>query len=149
MTQPALTGDTTTVAFFVAGNPVAQGSKRIGRHGRHPVILDNNDKQLGPWRERVAIVAHNAMLDAGLPIYTGAVSVCLSFVLPRPKSAPKRSTPPAAKRPDIDKLIRAILDAITDVVVHDDALVVNLHAYKRLAEIGETPGVEIRVEVDQ
>lgn len=135
-----------SVEFFVPGTPIAQGSKRVGRHGRHPVILDTNDKTLGPWRERVALVAHNTM--GGAPLAQGALTVCLSFVLPRPKSAPKTYTPRAAKRPDIDKLVRAVLDAVTGTVMVDDSQVTNLHAIKRLAEIGETPGVHIRVEPD-
>jgi len=73
--------------------------------------------------------------------------VGLDFVLPRPKSAPKRSTPHATKRPDVDKLARACLDAITGVIVGDDAQMVDLRATKRLAELGETPGVEITVEL--
>lgn len=145
MTQPALTGIDTRIEFFVPGRPAPQGSKRhVGRG-----ILIESSKEVGPWRERVAIAAHTAMLHADTPIIAGAVSVCLNFVLPRPKSAPKRSTPPAIKRPDLDKLERAILDAITGTIIADDSQVISLTGYKRLAEIDETPGVEIRVEVEQ
>jgi len=66
-------------------------------------------------------------------------------VLPRPKSAPKTKTPAAVKRPDVGKCARAILDAITGVVIVDDAQVTDLHATKRLAELGEPPGVRITV----
>lgn len=125
------------VELFVPGKPAPQGSKRhIGRG-----ILIESSKDLGPWRERVALAAHGAM--CGRPLITGPVSVLLIFVLPRPKSAPKRTTPPASKRPDLDKLARAILDAITNVVICDDAQVTNLHAFKRIAEIDETPGARI------
>ncbi len=79
----------------------------------------------------------------------GPVTVALEFVLPRPKSAPKTRTPAATKRPDVDKLARAILDAITGICVADDAQVTHLCAKKRLGEIGETPGVHIRIEQEQ
>ena len=130
----------TAVTFTVPGKPAPQGSKRhVGRG-----ILIESSKEVGPWRERVALAAHNAM--AGCELITAAVTVRLDLVLPRPKSTPKTYTPPAAKRPDVDKLARACLDAITGVIVADDSQIVDLHATKRLAEHGETPGVAITVE---
>ena len=131
----------TTIAFTVPGKPAPQGSKRhVGRG-----MMVESSKELGPWRERVALCAHNAM--CGRSLLDGAVRVRLDLTLPRPKSAPKRSTPPAVKRPDVDKLARAILDAITGIIVRDDSQIVDLHATKRLAELGETPGVAITVEL--
>lgn len=130
-----------SIAFHVPGRPAPQGSKRhVGRG-----ILIESSKAVGPWRERVALAAHGVM--AGRPLISDAVVVRLAFVMPRPQSAPKRSTPAASKRPDIDKLVRAVLDAITDVVLTDDSLIVDLRATKRLAESGEAPGVNVVVEV--
>ena len=65
----------------------------------------------------------------------------LEFVMPRPKSTPKKSTPAAIKRPDLDKLVRAVMDAITGVVVVDDSQIVHLVATKRIAELDEQTGV--------
>jgi crossover junction endodeoxyribonuclease RusA len=130
-----------TIRFFAPGSPAPQGSKRhVGRG-----IMVESSRAVGPWRERVALAAHNAMLTAGLTPFTGAVVVGLSFVLPRPKSTPKRFTPPAVKRPDCDKLTRAVFDSLSGIVYLDDSQVIDLHATKRLAEIGETPGVDITV----
>lgn len=141
MTTRGLDLSPTAIQFTVPGKPAPQGSKRhVGRG-----VLVESCKELGPWRERVAIAAHNAMTSGRLTIFTGAVTVAINFVLPRPKSTPKL-TPAAVKRPDIDKLVRAILDAITNVVIADDSQVVNLIASKSIAEIGEAPCAEIRVE---
>lgn len=127
------------IEFFVPGKPAPQGSKRhVGRG-----ILVESSRDLGPWRERVALTAHNAMKSISL--HSGAVTVIITFVLPRPKSTPKTQTPPAIKRPDVDKLARAILDAITGIVISDDSQIVNLHATKRLAELDETPGAHIEI----
>jgi crossover junction endodeoxyribonuclease RusA len=127
------------ITFTVPGKPAPQGSKRhVGRG-----ILVESSREVGPWRERVALVARGAM--DGRPIITGAVAIDVEFVLPRPKSTPKRRTPLATKKPDLDKLIRAAGDAITDVVIADDSQVVDLHGTKRLAEIGEPPGAHIVV----
>lgn len=125
------------IAFFVPGRPAPQGSKRhVGRG-----ILIESSKDVGPWRERIALAAHSHAER----LLAGPVGVRLDFVMPRPKSAPKRTTPPAIRRPDTDKLARACLDALTGICFHDDSQVTNLHATKRLAQPDETPGVHITV----
>ncbi|WP_063824721.1 RusA family crossover junction endodeoxyribonuclease [Nocardia pseudovaccinii] len=123
--------------LFVPGKAIEQGSKRHVGGGR---MVEAN-KGLGPWRERVALAAHGH----GFTVLTGAVVVDLEFVRPRPVSTPKSRTPPATKKPDIDKLSRAILDALTGIAFGDDAQVTDLRSRKRLAERGETPGVYIAV----
>lgn len=129
------------ISFFVPGAPAPQGSKRHVGHG----ILVESSKQVKPWRSDVKTAAWVTMSNSGLTPFDGPVTASLEFVMPRPKSAPKRTTPPAVKRPDIDKLIRAVLDAVKDVVWLDDSQVTVLHSRKRLAEIGETPGLYMTV----
>ena len=126
------------ITFTVPGKAASQGSKRHVGGGR----MIESSKDLGPWRERVALVASAAMSG---PLLTGAVAVELAFVLPRPVSTPKRVTPPAIRRPDLDKLTRAIFDAITNVVIADDSQVVALLATKRLADVGEPAHVRIQI----
>lgn len=127
--------------MFVAGRPAPQGSKRHVGHG----IMVESSKALPAWREAVRWTA--AAKWARRPVIDGPVGLQLEFVMPRPASTPKRSTPAATKKPDASKLLRAVEDAITDAGVwRDDSLVVDLHVSKRLAEIGETPGCHIRIE---
>ncbi|HEY2763331.1 MAG TPA: RusA family crossover junction endodeoxyribonuclease [Pseudonocardiaceae bacterium] len=131
--------ETTAVELdvFVPGRPAAQGSKRhLGRG-----VLVEQSKAVGPWRQQVAWCARQARGPAEL--LDCALVLQLEFVMPRPASTPKLSTPPAVKRPDIDKLSRAICDALSVVIWRDDSLVVDLHARKRIAEIGEAPGCRI------
>lgn len=135
----------TSVEIFVPGKAAPQGSKRhVGRG-----ILVESSKDVKPWRESIrwAFLGMSATARAFWPLQ-GPVVVELEFVLPRPKSAPKRTTPPAVKRPDIDKLQRAVLDAIGSAGVWgDDAQVVEIRARKRLAELTEVPGCRIRIAV--
>ena len=71
-------------------------------------------------------------------VLTGPVEVLLHFELARPKSA-RRLLP--STKPDLDKLARAVLDALTGVVFKDDAQVVDLRVTKRYG----TPGVHVIV----
>lgn len=124
-----------TWSFVVYGTPVTQGSKTRTRYG----LRDANGTRLRPWREAVK----HAALDAGIPRIDGPVSVSLRFAFARPRShfgtgrnvSNLRSGAPAypANRGsgDIDKLCRAVLDALTDAGVWgDDSQVVCLTAVK-------------------
>lgn len=134
-----------TITIRVDGNPAPQGSKTYKgttRTGR--AILVESSNRLKPWRAHVAAQVRTAM--RGRQPFDGAVHVRCDFVMPRPKSLPKsRPTPPAIKRPDGDKLARAILDAITGTAIHDDSQVTDLHATKRIAEPDEPAGVTITI----
>ena len=128
----------------VEGIPAPQGSKRYVGNGR----MIESSKKLKPWREKVRHDANVAAMEAGLwkPI-AGPVALRLDFILPRPKYLKNKPTPPATKRPDWDKLSRAICDSLTDARIWvDDAQVVVAQVTKRIAEPGEEPGVEIRIE---
>ena len=74
-----------------------------------------------------------------------AVEVDIVFYMPKPASAPKKWVP-MVKRPDIDKLGRAVLDALTDVVFEDDSQVTDLLLHKRyISEEHPDPGAQITV----
>lgn len=127
----------TATTFRVDGIPAPQGSKRhVGRG-----ILIESSKALKPWRERIAWTAR----EHGVPLRTGAVTVQLAFVMPRPVSTPKRRTPPAMRKPDLDKLTRGVFDALSGLCFEDDARIVDLRATKRLAAVGEQPGLTITI----
>lgn len=105
--------------FFVSGTPVPQGSLKFIK-GR---AIHQGAERLALWR---ADIAHMAKLYMNQKI-EGAVYVKLSFRLPVPKTV-KRSRPYV--RPDIDKLIRAVLDGLTGVVYDDDAQVCRVASEK-------------------
>lgn len=141
-----MTGDANdsfeSLAFFVEGHPVPQGSKRIVGVGGRPRLIDTNANHLKPWRAKVTAVAVEALAGRDPIPRDVPVRVVLEFLMPRPKSV-RRVWPTVP--PDIDKTIRAILDALTDAGVWgDDSQVVSLSAVKRYAD--DMPGVNVRVE---
>lgn len=135
---------TLALDLFVPGRPRPQGSKRALGRGR----MVESSVHLKPWREVVALYARLDLagrrpIERLVPVHT-----VIEFVMPRPKGAPKRSTPPMIRQPDLDKMLRAIGDALTGVVWTDDAQVTATYTLKRYAEIGEAAGVWIRVATD-
>lgn len=137
---------TPVLDVFVPGAAAPQGSKRYVGNGR----MIESSKAVKPWREDVRQACLVAWRDASGPWapVDGPVRLVIDFVRKRPAAAPKRSTPAATTMPDLSKLIRSTEDAITSAGVWiDDARVTTIIAHKRLAEIGETPGAHIRIEV--
>lgn len=131
------------IRFFIPGRPAPQGSKRHVGNG----VMIESSKNIKGWRSTIAELAYEHFPAGPIP-RPWAVAVGLAFVMPRPVSTPKtRATPAAIKKPDIDKITRGALDALTGVAYQDDSQVVTIHATKRIAEIGETTGVAITVEV--
>lgn len=131
-------------SFFVPGIPKPQGSKRafVNPKTNRAVVVEDN-KNVRDWRADVRAMA---MDHADNRISEGPVNITLKFVMKRPVSTPKsRPTPPAIKKPDLDKLERAILDALTGILFTDDSQVTMLIGTKRIAEIDETPGCNITV----
>lgn len=154
MTVPA------TVFFRVRGLPVAQGSARaFVAGGKARIATDSNrsNSPIGAWRGAIAKAASDAMEDA--PAWACPVAVHATFFFPRPKShylpvtrtrltrqlrldAPNVQT----SKPDIDKLLRALLDGITNVVVRDDSQVATVRASKQFEDDQAPTGVTVRVE---
>ena len=136
----------TLLTFHVAGLPQPQGSAKAYVRGGHAVITSAN-ANLRPWRAAVTAAAAEARADA--PTIATPVFLNLAFTFPRPAGhygkRGLRGTAPEfpAGRPDLDKLVRACADALTDAGVwRDDSQVVEIQASK---EYGEHPGVRVTV----
>lgn len=125
---------TPLVRVSVPGIPQPQGSARAFRRGQRIIVTSDNPK-LRDWRDRLA----RALRAARAARYDGPVRLHLRFAFVQPRSAPRRRYP--VVRPDLDKCVRGVCDALTDAGVwRDDAQLVELAATKCYAE---APGVEI------
>lgn len=164
MTQPALIAEAMPVIeFSVAGKPVPQGSKiglvsgkrvKDGRDVwvRNPMVsmVDQADRKtttqpagrLKRWKALIEAkadyVARGSLLGP-VRLWQGPVQLECEFVLPRsPSHFTKKGnlTKSAPRVPvgDLDKLIRAVGDALSKVVYRDDVQVVSFgNSTKRFA----------------
>ena len=73
-----------------------------------------------------------AVIGDAIPFPTEPLKVDVKFYVPRPKSLPKKICY-ATKKPDVDKLLRNILDALKGIIWTDDAQVVSVRADKHYA----------------
>lgn len=129
--------------FFAEGTPVPQGSKNAYVRGGRAVLVDANPR-LKAWRSAVRSAAEAAIAEAGWETLDEPCRVYLGFTMPRPKR-PRWGLP--AVKPDLDKLTRAVFDALTDAGVwRDDSRVVSMEVAKRSADDeGAVPGVWVEV----
>jgi Holliday junction resolvase RusA-like endonuclease len=150
-----------TIAFHVDGTPAPQGSKRayVPRGGSRAVVVDDTPKPLRAWRQAVTYAAREARGDR--PPMLGPVRVEVAFWLRRPashyrtgaRSDELRDSAPRvpANGPDIDKLVRGVLDALTDAGVFEDdrqvqALIADKFYASRSRAFGKAePGAVVRV----
>ena len=133
------------IEFFVPGAPVGKGRPRAARRGAG-VVMFTPEKTAG-YEALVAAAASNAMRAEAGPLFTGPLEAVLEMRIPIPvswskahKAAALAGTELPTSKPDIDNVVKAILDACNGVVFRDDAQVVMLVATKSFSD---APGVRV------
>lgn len=122
----------------VEGDPASQGSHSV-INGR---IVQVNSTKHKRWRNAVVFAALDLIGESWTPI-NDPVELTVVFFLPRPKTA-TRELPSVT--PDLDKLIRAVGDSLTDAgILADDSRIVAIQAQKLYAD-DRRPGALIRVK---
>jgi len=143
-----------TITFRVYGIAQPKGNLKAytPRGMKFPIVTDSN-RSVKSWSQLVAETASRTLNEAALRQGAGiargfmiaAVRVRVAFALPRPKSI-KARTIPHLTAPDIDKLSRSVLDALSGVLYRDDSQVVELHATKYYAPHLANPYCDVSVE---
>jgi Holliday junction resolvase RusA-like endonuclease len=141
------------MTLIVIGTPISKGSARAfaipGKDGARPraVVVSDNKKPLTQWTTQIANEARLYLsVDHGpQPAFDGPFTVGATFYFNRPKSASVKSRPVPTVKPDLDKLTRAVLDALTGIVWRDDSQVVSIIARKFYLVTAEAEYAEIRI----
>lgn len=138
------------IRLWIPGIPAPKGSTRaFMRPGmKHPVVIADNTKTR-PWEQAIRAEAARA----GVTMTDEPLRIVATFHFHRPKGhyTPKgvlRSSAPHhhTKKPDLDKLARALLDGLIGVAMRDDAQVVALDVRKRFISDMTQPGAEVLVD---
>lgn len=145
-----------TVWFSVDGVPETEGSTRAFPTQTGGVrVTHTKQAALEGWRARVRAASLSAAVQARWPLgYDGPVEVRATFYLPRP-ARPRFAVP--ATKPDLDKLERAVGDALSEVrrggrvvqrgILREDSRIVRWAAAKEYVdgEAVKSPGAAIAV----
>lgn len=135
------------IAFTVPGKPVGKGRPKAAKRGNH-ITMYTPEKTVN-YEATVALAASQAM--SGRAPIEGPVEVIMHMVLPIPKSWSKRKQQDAldgrllpTTKPDMDNCVKAIFDAMNDIVWRDDVQVADLTSRKRY---GPVPCVQVIVGI--
>lgn len=121
--------------FNVYGVPAPKGSRIPGQRKDGSLFTRESSKRAEPHMRDIAMQAREVAPKVPLD---GAVMMMVTFIFPRPKSLPKRVTK-HTKRPDVDKLLRCVLDGITyGGIWRDDSQVVSVTARKEYGDTAQT-----------
>lgn len=140
------------IRFHVNGTPIAQPRPRRSNKG---VVYTPSKNGIKGWKKLIVL---EALMNIKKTIQ-GPVWLSLEFHLPRPKShfgtgrnadnIRRTAQVSHTQTPDLDNLIKAVMDALTRARVwEDDSQVMELHCSKHWARKTDS-GVIIRVSESQ
>jgi len=129
------------IKIWIPGQPVAKGRPRFAKRGKFTKVF--TDEKTARWENLVALATAASMV--GKKPMEGALLVDAIFWLKRPKSIPKKVKFPV-KKPDLDNMVKALLDGMTQGGIWgDDSQVVDLASGKRYELEGQGVGVSVTV----
>ena len=135
-----------TVAFVIPGTPVGKGRPRFSRQGAF--VRTFTPEKTASYENLVKVKAEEAM--AGRPAFEGAVSVVIWLYVTPPASWSQKKQRAALEgaifptsKPDIDNVLKGIMDACNEIVFKDDKQAVDVRVVKRYGQVARA-SVEVR-----
>jgi len=127
----------TTIAFVVPGTPVGKGRPKFARRGNF--VSAYTPEKTASYENLVKVKAEEAM--QGKPLFEGAVSVEIAlFVTPPASWSQKKQREALAgtvfpvSKPDVDNVLKGIMDACNEIVFKDDKQAVDVKVIKRYSD---------------
>lgn len=133
------------LAFTIPGDPRGKGRPRATTIGGHARMF--TDSKTASYENLVKLAASRALGDRAPLDVPLTVVVTVRMTPAASSSAKKRAAMLSGaiaptKLPDLDNVVKAVLDGCNKVAFRDDALVVSLIARKHYAA---TPGVDVEI----
>ena len=136
-----------SISFHIPAVPVPQPRPRATVFAGHAHVYEaGSEHSVHAFK---ATCRHAARAAYSGPPLEGPLTLTLEFVLPRPQAMRWKSKPMPrvahAKKPDIDNLVKSLLDSLGGLVWLDDAQIAELTVRKYVAAGTEQPGVTVEV----
>lgn len=129
--------ESASVAFVIPGTPVGKGRPKFARRGSFTVAY--TPEKTASYENLVKVKAEEAM--QGRRIFEGAVSVEIALYITPPASWSQKKQREAlagtifpTSKPDVDNVLKGIMDACNEIVFKDDKQAVDVSVVKRYAE---------------
>jgi Holliday junction resolvase RusA-like endonuclease len=133
------------IMFTIYGEPVPKGRPRFSTRGKFPVAY--TPEKTKNYESEVGMMAKAAM-GASEPL-EGALEAFIYVTFAVPASYSKKRTEAClsgsekhTKKPDLDNVVKAVLDGMSDIVFLSDSQITSIHATKVYGEVAK---VEVMV----
>lgn len=128
------------IMFTIYGEPVPKGRPRFSTRGKFPVAY--TPEKTKNYESDVGMMAKAAM-GASEPL-EGALEAFIYVTFPVPASYSKKRTEAClsgaekhTKKPDLDNVVKAVLDGMSDIVFLSDSQITSIHATKVYGEVAK------------
>lgn len=122
--------------IVVFGAPTPKGRPRVAMRGRFPTVYTPKET-----REAEDSFMQQAIKQKPETPLEGALSIRIKFYKIKPKSMSKKVIHWTTK-PDLDNLVKLVIDALNKVFFQDDAQIIEISASK---EYDQTPRTEVEI----
>jgi Holliday junction resolvase RusA-like endonuclease len=123
--------------IFLEITPTAKERPRLGKHGN--VYTPPKTKSA---EEEISYLLKVALLRTGNKITNKPVFVKLIFQYPYPRGKTQKDKLYKTTRPDLDNLIKLVMDSMNELIFYDDNQVVRLESEKIYSD---KQGIDIKV----
>jgi Holliday junction resolvase RusA-like endonuclease len=134
-----------SIMFTIYGHPVAKGRPRFSTRGKFPVAY--TPEKTKTYESEVGMMAKAAM--GASKVLDGALEAFIYVTFPVPTSYSKKRTEAClndtekhTKRPDLDNVIKAVIDGMDKIVFNNDSQITSIHSTKVYGEVAK---VEVMV----
>lgn len=136
----------TIVTFVIPGVPVGKGRPKFARRGNF--VSTYTPEKTASYENLVKVKAEEAM--QGRSLFEGAVEVSIRLIVTPPASWSQKKQREALEgrifptsKPDIDNVLKGIMDACNEIVFKDDKQAVDVRVVKRYGQVARA-AVEVR-----
>jgi len=140
--------------FTIPGKPIPKARPRFYKRGKFVKVYNSQEKEEGEF----ALNAFESLIKVGGKKLSGPVFLDIIFHLKRPKShygtgknseTLKKNAPKFhVSKPDVDNLVKFVMDSLNKVTWYDDSQVFQVIGRKEYSETEETVLKIIEVEND-
>jgi len=129
-----------SIMFTVYGHPIAKGRPRFSTRGKFPVAY--TPEKTKNYESDVGMMAKAAM-GASNPL-EGALEAFIYVTFPVPASYSKKRTEAClsdsekhTKKPDLDNVIKSVIDGMDKIVFENDSQITSIHSTKVYGEVAK------------
>jgi len=128
------------IMFTIYGEPVPKGRPRFSTRGKFPVAY--TPEKTKAYEFEVGMMALGAM--GGSKPLEGALEAFIYVTFPVPASYSKKRTEAClsnsekhTKKPDLDNVIKSVIDGMDKIVFENDSQITSIHAAKVYGEVAK------------